>query len=449
MIDIKDFKEKIFKEAEKAGFTSYEIYFVRGNSFEAHVFEGELSQYKNSAPMGLSFRGVYENKMGYAYTEHVDESVIELLIKNAKENSMIIEQMHEILFKGDESYPEAEEVSPLLNKVSAEEKIEMAKSIEKTALEADDRVKSVDYAVVATGESEVYIANSYGLSLDQSTGYVVATVSVRAEENGKVKVGSETWGGRDFEDFKIENLSQKAVKRAVSQLDAESIKSGEYNIVLENKMAVSLIGAFSSVFFAETVQKGFSLLKDKVGEQIASNIVTIRDDISHPKSLQSLSFDSEGVAVYNKVVVENGVLKTYLYNLKAASKENRKSTGNGFKGSFKSAVGTSCINFYIDPTNFSLENMLSNMGSGVFITNLAGLHSGINVVSGDFSLSADGFVVEDGKVTRPVEQITIAGNFYDLLKNIDAIADDLYFSIGGETIGSPSILVSKVTVSGL
>jgi len=448
-MDIQDFKEKLFKVAKEAGFTNCEIYFMRSTAFEVHIFKGEIAQYKDSAPMGLSFRGIYDGKMGYAYSERIDDSVIDLIIKNAKENGMIIEQGYEILFKGDDSYSEVPAVSPLLNKVSVEEKINMAKEIERIALEADDRIKSVDYAVVASGETQIHVANSYGVSLSQSLGYGIASITARAEEDGKVKVGNHTWGGRDFESFEAGVISKKAVTRAVDQLGATSIKSGDYKIVLENKMAVSILSTFIVAFFAETVQKGFSLLRDRVGEKIASDIVTIRDDISHPESLQSLSFDSEGVATFNKVVVENGVLKTYLYNLKAADREKRKSTGNGFKSSFKSAVETACINFYVEPTDTGLDDMLNKMGDGIFITNLAGLHSGTNSVSGDFSLLAEGFLVENGEIVRPVDQITIAGNFYDLLKNIDAVADDLYFSLSGETIGSPSLLISKITVSGL
>lgn len=449
MIDIKDFKDKIFKKAKEEGFTDSEIYFMQGKTFEVHIFKGEIAQYKNSLPMGLSFRGTYNNKMGYAYTEKIDDSVIDMLIKNAKENSLIIEQTSETLYKGDKEYPKAEKVSPLLNKLTVEEKISMAKLMETIALKEDKRVISVDNSVIASGETEVYIANTYGLELNQSFGNVVAHVAVRAEENGKIKMGYETWGAKDFENFDPKSVSKKAVTKAINQLGAGSVKSGKYNIILENKMAVNLLSTFIASFYAENVQKGYSLLKDKVGKPIASSIVTIRDDISHPKSLQSLSFDSEGVAVFNKVVIENGILKTYLYNLKAAAKENRRSTGNGFKSSFKSSIGTACTNFYIQPTSDSVLDIINKMGTGILITDLSGLHSGTNSISGDFSLLADGFLVENGNVIKAIEQFTIAGNFYDLLNNITGIADDLYFSLSGEVIGSPSILVSNIAVAGV
>lgn len=449
MIDIKNFKHKIFKKAKEEGFNESEIYFIRGNSFEVNIFKGEIAQYKNSAPMGLSFRGIYNNKMGYAYTERIDDSVIDTLIKNAKENALIIEQTSETLYKGDKNYPNAGKVSPLINKLTVEEKINMAKVMETIALEEDKRVISVDNSIIASGETEVYISNTHGLELNQSFGNVIAHISVRAEENGKIKIGHETWGAKDFENFDPKSISKKAVNNAISKLYASTIKSGKYNILLENKMAVNLLTTFIGNFYAENVQKGYSLLKGKVGKPVASSIVTIRDDISHPKSLQSLSFDSEGVAVFNKVVIENGILKTYLYNLKAATKENRSSTGNGFKASFKSSIGTACTNFYIQPTNDSVLDIIKKMNNGILITNLGGLHSGTNSISGDFSLLADGFLVENGNVIKAVEQFTIAGNFYSLLNSIIGIADDLYFSLSGEVIGSPSILVSNIDVAGV
>jgi len=448
MIAIKSFKNKLFEKAMEAGFTDCEIYFISGSSFEVYVFNSEISQYKNSSPSGLTFRGTYKNNMGYAYTELIDDTIINILVKNAKENALIVENTNERLYLGDKVYPESPKVSSLLNKTTIEEKINMAKLMETIALNESPLIKSVDNSIIANGDSEVYIANSYGLELHQSSGNAIAYISVRAEKNGKVKIGSEIWGGKDFIGFNPEKISKKAVQKAISQLEACRLESGMYDVVIENKVAVNLIKTFLSSFYADNVQKGFSLLKNKIGEKVASSIVTIKDDIRHPKSLQSFSFDSEGVATRNKVVIENGILKTYLYNLKAANKEGRMSTGNGFKSTFKASVGTACANFYIEAKESSLKDIICKLDNGIFITNLSGLHSGTNSISGDFSLLADGFKVENGEITIPVEQFTIAGNFFNLLKDVKSIANDLYFSLSGEVIGCPSILVSNITVAG-
>jgi PmbA protein len=273
---------------------------------------------------------------------------------------------------------------------------------------------------------------------------------IRAEENGIMKSGMEFWRGRDFDDFDYKALVKKAVDQAIGYLGAESVPTGEYSVVFNNDTAKDIFQVFSRVFIAESGQKGFSLLnKEKIGETIAAPFVTLRDDgVTNLNPLDSMAFDAEGVATQQKAVIEGGVLKTLLYNTKAAAKDGVKSTGNAAKSGFGGAVTTSCTNFYLVPGTQSFDELLATMGDGLLITELAGLHSGTNIVSGDFSVSADGFLVEGGKIVRPVEQITIAGNFYELLKSITAIASDLRFSVNG-SIGMPSFLSGGLRVAGL
>ncbi|MDE6357898.1 MAG: TldD/PmbA family protein, partial [Eubacteriales bacterium] len=164
------------------------------------------------------------------------------------------------------------------------------------------------------------------------------------------------------------------------------------------------------------------------------------------KGYGSTSFDSEGVACFNKSVVEKGILKTYLYNLKSAKKDGVKSTGNGFKGGFKGSIGTNVTNFYIENGKTDFNEMIKNVSNGIFIKELSGLHAGVNGISGDFSLLAEGFLIENGKITTPVEQITIAGNYFEMMKNIKDLANDLKFSTSG--VGSPSIFVGELDIAG-
>ena len=209
---------------------------------------------------------------------------------------------------------------------------------------------------------------------------------------------------------------------------------------------VSLLGAFAGVFFGENAQKGFSLLKGKTGERIASEKVTLRDDALLAGGYGTQPFDSEGVSGKNKAVIEKGVLKTLLYNRKTAKKDGVLSTGNGFKAGLTGSVKTATTNFYLTQGEPTQEELFRQMGNGLFITSLMGLHAGCNAVSGDFSLSAEGFRIEDGKQGRPVEQITIAGNFYKLLESVEEIADDLYFGSNG--MGAPSVLVRNLDIAG-
>ncbi len=449
-MDIKLFQQEIFQKAKDYGFRDAEIYYVSGNSFDVRIFKGEVSQYKNQSHEGLSFRGTYEGKMGYAFTERLDLSVIDTLIQNAAGNAKIIEEAEaEKLFEG-EAYEKVEAYNESLKDFSAEQKIQMAKEIDSLAYGFDPRVKVVSYSVLGTGEDTVYMANTRGLELSHRSNSAYAYVIPQVEENGVTKVAVDFWMGRDLKELSPKALAEKAVGKALSYLGAAPIATEALPVIFDNVTAAELLFTFAGNFFAENVHRGLSLLKGRLGEQIASEKVSIRDDGIYKNSLGNLPFDSEGVATKQKSVIESGKLQTFLYNLKAAQKDGCKSTGNGFKPNFKSPVATACTNFYIVPSEQGLDDIIKSVERGFLVTELAGLHSGANTISGDFSLSAEGFLIENGKKSRPIDKVTVAGNFFELLKNVEAVANDLRFDLPSPngTIGSPSLLISKLSISG-
>ncbi|MCL2839742.1 MAG: TldD/PmbA family protein [Defluviitaleaceae bacterium] len=442
------FKEEVFAQAKAKGFSDYELFYSAEDGFSVRVFKGEISEYKNSSTEGVGFRGTYEGKMGYAYSENMNIHCITPLLENAIGNATIIEDEDmEKLYTGDDKYPEVNNYNPALNDIDAAQKIQWALAMDKYVTDLDPRIKMADYCTVATTESRVAIANSHGLHLSKKMNFATAYVIVRAEENGETKSGTEIWIGRDFKDFDYKAVGQKAVDKAISYLNAEAIPTGEYPIIFNDETARDVFGVFSSIFMAEKGQKGFSMLtKEKLGEVIAASNITIRDDGVTDLNLFSSPFDAEGVATQNKAIIENGVLKQLLYNTKSAEKDGVQSTGNASKVGYGGAIETSCTNFYLVPGKKSYDELVTGLEKGLIITELAGLHSGTNDVSGDFSFSADGFLVEGGKIIKPVEQITIAGNFYEMLKNIDEVGSDLRFV---KKIGMPSILTSGLRVAGL
>jgi len=447
-----DFKQEIFARAKAKGFTDYEILFLGSDGFQVRVFGGEISEYKSTSSQGVGFRGTYNGKMGYSASEKMDESVIDSMLENAAANATIIEdEAVEKLYPGDESYPEVCSYSPALNDVSAEDKIKWALEMESYAKSLDPRVKMADFCIIGNGEDEMAMANSYGMDLSRKSNKAVGVMIARVEENGSNKSAMDVWMGRDFEGFDYKTFVKKIVDEALSYLGAESLETGAYPIAFKNTATMSLFAVFSSIFMAENCQKGFSLLsKDKIGTEIAAPHITLRDDGVCDKSLGSKAFDAEGVATKQKAVIENGVLKTLLYNLKSAEKDGVKSTGNAAKAGLGGTITTSVTNYYLVPSETSFEDMISGIEKGVIITGMDGLHSGVNPVSGDFSVSAEGYLIENGKQSRPVEQITIAGNFYEVLKNITAVGSDLRFgSMMFDGIGMPSILVDGIRVAGL
>ena len=439
-------QKKIIEEALKQGFTDCELFYLGGESFEVLLMEGEVSNYENSSEAGISFRGTYEGRTGYAFSERLEEESIPFLIESARENALLMPvEEREELFAGEE-YPAFDGYYPELEQVCVDKRIQLAKRMEEAALNGAESIASLDYCVLGIAKREVSIVNSLGLDISYTKNFASGYVSAIARRGEETKKGSAFWKGTDWARFNPEETGRKAAKIGAELLEAASVKSGSYGAVLDSRAMTSLLTSFSGIFFAETVQKGFSMLKDRQEEQIAADCVTLRDDALLEEGYASVPFDSEGVAGKNKAVIEHGFLKTLLYNRKSAKKDGVTSTGNGFKAGLTAPVKTACTNFYIQKGEKSLADLFAVLGNGLYITDFMGLHAGTNAVSGDFSLSAEGFLVEDGKIVRPVEQITVAGNFYTLLKDILEIAEDLYFSAGGK--GSPSVLVKEIAIAG-
>jgi PmbA protein len=454
-MDLKKFQKQLIDHAILEGFEAAEVYFQGEKSFEVRVFNGEIENYSNNSSNGISLRGIYNGNMGYAFSERIDDEAINFLINEAKTNAQIIEdKVVEEIFEGSNEYKQVESFNEKLSSLSAQEKIDAAIQMEKTALSVDTRIKSVDYSLISYYEAEVAIQNSKGLDLYNKENLIEAFVSVRAEQDNQIKLSDKTWLGSNWEAFDASALAKEAAKEALSYMGAQSVHSGSYPILLRYDAATDLLKTFVNVFFADNVQKGFSLFKDKINEKVASSVVTINDYAICPKDIPAISqipFDSEGVAAINKTVVENGVLKTYLHNLKTAKKYGVSSTGNGFKAAYNMPVKIAATNFYIAPGATSCEDIIASMDKGLMITSVEGLHSGANTISGDFSLAASGYLIENGEVIRPIEQITIAGNFFELLKDIEKIASDLRFDApdGVGVIGSPSLYIKALAVSGL
>jgi len=373
-----------------------------------------------------------------------------MLIKEAIGNAVTIDSDdEEEIFAGSKEYKEVNTYNNELESISTEQKIEFAKAMEKAAFEADKRVTSVNYCIYGEVAGYSLLANTKGLNLENKSNLAQAYISVVVKDGDDVKTGANFVISNDFSKFNPENIATTAVREALSMLGAESIDSGQYPVILRNDVAASILQAFTSVFIAENVQKNLSLLKGKLNEQIANELITIVDNPFLEDGVASTSFDGEGVATKYKKVVDKGVLKTYLHNSKTAKKDGLESTGNASKSSYKSPVSISPTNMYIENGSTSIEDMIKSTENGIMIIDVQGLHSGLNAVSGDFSLSAYGYLIEKGKIARPVNQITIAGNFYEVLNSIEAVGDDLRFGFPSSGyIGSPSLKIRSLAIAG-
>ena len=439
------FIDKLSEKASFKGIDEFEIYFLSNLNTSIKIYQGKIENFSNNQNQGISFRGMVDGKMGYSYSESLEDEDIDFLINEVIENASCIESLDKQFIYGEKTnYTDTITYSSAIENLDTDLVKDFLIKMEEYALSIDERVKKVNFCSFAMGSGEKIIKNSKGLELHSKENICYTYISVIAEENGIVKTGSHFQLGRDFSKFDYKELSEVAVKRALNKFGTITLNEIPKTCVIENLAFSSLLGAMSNIFSAEAVQKNISKLKGKLNEAVASSIVTLVDDPFLKDGLANSSFDDEGVPTSYKEIIQDGILKTYLYNLKTAYKDGVSSTGNGVKGSYKGTVGISSFNLYIKPSNKSFDKMIENINEGVFITDFAGLHSGLNTISGDFSLAGEGFYIKDGKIDKPLNQITISGNFFELLKNIKDIASDIKFSFS--SVGSPSIMVDGLKI---
>ena len=441
-----DYIKELLAQAKAAGIEAAEAYLSEKENFSAMRNNGALEDYQSNHTRGLGFRGLVNGRMGYASTEALDEESIGQLIRGVIESATLCESDDEQpLYQGGGQVLELELYQPELDKVAPEAKLAKIEAMENACKAADSRYLN-GYNMVETTKHTVRIANSFGMDQTYTENFCNLYCNANVKEGDNVSTGGFVQISRDFDALDPDRLARDSVDQAVKGLNAEPVASGKYHVVFWNEALVSLLGVFSTVFSAETEQMGLSLLSGKLGETIAAPCVTLVDDPLRPDCLGSRPFDDEGVPSHQHMLVENGVFRTFLHNLKTARKAGVESTGNGSKADYSSPVRVAPSNLYFEPGALSFEELLSQVGDGIVITEVSGLHAGANPVSGDFSLLSKGYTLKDGKRDQPLERITVAGNFYELLKNIRAFASDLRFPNGA--LGSASADAGEMTVSG-
>ncbi|MBQ7320760.1 MAG: TldD/PmbA family protein [Clostridia bacterium] len=434
-------KEIIVRAAKEAGLDEYELYYYADEDMSVGALKQEIDSFSSGNSQGIDFRCKVNGKMGYASTELFEEEELTALVSRAMENAKSIESDDEVdIFPGSPKYEKVEIKEPPVP--NAAQMTEVTLALQNKVYSLSDKIADGTRSSASCGKIETCLYNSYGLELTASYGLQYGVVQVNVKDGDEASFGFEVAEGATMEE--LGEIADKAVAEALSKLGAGLVETGHYPIVISGKQMRSLLSTFSSVFSSRAAQKGLSLLAGKEGEKIAADCVTIMDDPFRPGSIQA-AFDGEGVATSRKCIVENGTLNTLLYNLSTAKKAGRESTGNGARHN-----GIRFFNFYIAAGEASDEELLRKANGGIYITEVKGLHAGANATTGDFSIESAGFMIEDGKLGRPVKSFTIAGNFFELLKQIDTVGNDVKFGIsGGSTMfGSPDVYIPQMSVAG-
>ena len=445
-MDFERLKNALIDAADRAGIKEYEIYAQISESISAETLKDEISAFASSVSGGICFRCIVDGKMGYASSELMSEDAMGELVKNAISNAACIDSDDEVfIFEGSPEYAkiDAEDVK-LTDAVTIRD---MALRLQKETYAQSEKVGDGTQSMAMSSVSEVRLYNSNGLSLSNRTGMSGAYAAAVVRDGEEAQEAFDFSVGTSFEEVK--ETSRNAVREALDKIGATVAPSGKQNVVFSGKQFRQFLAVFSSAFSAKSAQLGLSLLAGKEGEQIAAPFVNIIDDPMRENSPIKTPFDGEGVATARRAVVENGVLKTLLYDLTTAKKAGVTSTGNGQKGSYASPVSIAPYNFGLMAGDCDLDALLFKAGEGIYITECKGFHAGANAVTGDFSIESAGFMIREGKLAEPVKSFTIAGNFFELIKNIDTLGNEVHWGIPGITVfGSPDVLVREMSVAG-
>lgn len=440
----------LLEKAKKRGFSDFEIYIESSKHFSISVFEGELDKFSSSQPYGISVRGIYNGKMGNAYTEKTDSAALDLLVEDCLTNAVISETEEIVeIFAPAATYPRLTESISDLNEMSSKEKIDLMKNAEKMAMDLDGRVDQVQNKY-GDASTKIGIFNTKGLSLEYDTtmGYLYFAPIAKAGEETKNE--SVLHFFKNSQGVKADLIAKMAVEKTLKMMGAQILASGSYKTIISGKSMAELMNVMGAIFSAEAADKGLTHFKNQVGEMVASPLVTFVENPHLQDGFATMPFDSEGVPTQKKQLIDQGKLTGFLHNLKTAKKWHVPPTGNGFKASFKSPIGISATNFYLEPGTETLEKMMMRVEEGIYLTALDGLNAGINAITGEFSLSCRGFKIESGMKTTPIHQMTVSGNYFDVLKSIEGIADDFAFEALDSiaVYGAPSVYVGKLVLSG-
>lgn len=447
-MEFQEFKNLVVEKAGQMGIEEYELYYEAGQSTSVSAFQHELNEFSASSEGGVCFRCIVNGKMGYASTEDLSAQEAQAVVERAADNAAVLESEEPVfLTEGGKTYTPLE-LTPYALPTTQE--------LIHSVLDTQEKLYGADPMVVDGCSTQglaqrmtMAIYNSKGLDLhyeNNIAGLVVAAVVEKDQEKEndyQIKLGK-------LDTIDTDALTRKAAHTAKGKLGGDVAPTSVCPVVFDPEAMSDLLATFSGIFSSEAAQKGLSRLADKEGTVVASEAVTLVDDPFHKDSPMPINFDAEGSPTFKKNVIEKGQLKTLLYNLKTAAVAGKSTSGNAAKAGYASSVMVRPFTMYLEGGAFTEEELLKKAGNGVYINSLGGLHAGANPVSGDFSLQSAGFLIENGVKTTHVKSFTVAGNFYELLTKITAVANNVQVpnAMGITAFGAPSVLVENLSIAG-
>lgn len=435
---------KIIEKGLALGISEIEIYAQSTESNNIKLRNGLVETYNLNSIKSVTIRGLYNDKMAVVSTENLSEEAVDAVLHQLVENSKVLNAPEkEFIYAGGAKYETVEPLKADYDNYSFDTKVALLKEMEQLALAGDPRIRQVGQCSFSEATDKVEIINSKGVNLLSEDSYMTLVIGVvAADEKGNTSVGYAGDYNTSFEAFDKEKIIKEALDNALFTLGAESPLTGEYEVVLKSDVATQILQAFSSVFSAEAAMKKMSILVDKLGTKVFGENVNIVDDPFYPKALSKSAFDGEAVPTKTKKLVENGVFNTFMHNQKTAHFFGTESTGNGGK----CGKGVRPNNLVLLPGEMTKDEIIKEIKHGIYITSVAGLHAGLNPISGSFNVQSSGALIENGEIVKPVTLFVTSGNFFEMFNEITHIGNDIEERFVG--VAAPTIAVKKLMISG-
>jgi PmbA protein len=428
-----------------------EVYVARGTETEVRAYDGQVESLTSATSAGIGIRVVVDHRLGFAWAGSLDESVLGETLAEARDNARFATADEHVRL----AVPDGVEAVPVdlwdeaLASVPTARKVELALALEAQARAADPRIRQVDAADYGDVASEAALVSTTGIrsSSRKTSGYL--SVGVIAGEGEASQTGGGYSVGRGFEELDPARACDDAVTRAVRLLGATKGPSGRSTVVFDRRMATTLLSIVSSALSGEAVAKGRSFFAGRIGEQVGHPGLTLVDDPTDPRAYGAAAYDAEGLACRRNVLIDSGVLRGFLYDTVSGSRAGVPSTGSAVRGGFAGTPGPGCraLTLAPGPEGYDEAGVLAAVGEGLFVQSMTGVHSGVNPISGDFSVGAEGLMIRDGRLAEPVREITVASTLQRMLLSLVAVGADVEWlpSIAaGQTLAIGDMQISGV-----
>lgn len=445
MTELVDLARRIAERAQPG--EQIEAYVGRGTTTSVKAYGGEVESLTSAESFGVGIRVITGSRQGFAYCGTLDEGVVLDTLADARDNASFGEPDELFGLAEPDGVPEPS-IDLWRNELVSfptADKVALALELERAVTGRDPRVTGVRTAAYGDSLGEAAVVTSTGIASYGRGTACHLSVSALAVSGDETRIGGGVSVGRGPDELDVDEAASDAVDRAVRLFGATKPASQRLTVVFEPRLAATLLGIAGGTLTGERVLKGRSPFADRVGEQIASPLVTLVDDPTDARSFGADHFDGEGLATRRNVLIEDGVLQGFLHNTYSGRRAGAASTGSAVRN-YASTPGVGCQALALAPGEGTLDDLIAQVDHGLLVQSLTGLHSGVNAVSGDFSVGAEGLMIRSGAVAEPVREVTIASTLQRLLLDIRAVGADLEWRPGGTA--ACTLVIDDVSLSG-